>query len=554
MDSVYEVVYRALLRHLPAEAAHRAGFWLIRTAGALPAVNWLLRRWLAPRDPVLRVQALGLDLPGPLGLAAGFDKDARGVAALAALGFAFIEVGTVTAQAQPGNPRPRMFRLPADRAVVNRMGFNNAGAAAAAERLRARQLQAATRPGPRARRGGDGRRGGARGSGRRALDRVVVGVNIGKTKAVPADEAIADYVTSARLVAGVADYVVVNVSSPNTPGLRDLQAVSSLRPLLTAVRAALDGQGRPRREPRGPEAANGETAAAGRRVPLLVKIAPDLADDDVDAIADLAVELGLDGIIATNTTIARPDLVSDPALVTAAGAGGLSGVPLRPRALEVLRRLHARAGDRLVLIAAGGIETADDAWERIAAGATLVQAYTGFIYGGPRWPRRIQDGLARRARAAGLKSVSEARGTMVAPLPRYPADDGMPPSAVPSQAEPAQTEAAQAEPARTGDTETGDARAEAAQPGDAQAGDAQPGDAQPGDAQPGDAQPGDAQPGDAQPGDAQPGDAQSGDAQSGDAQAELAEAGAAPSELSEAEPGDRPEPVAGQPPPNLAGS
>jgi dihydroorotate dehydrogenase len=574
MDSVYEVVYRALLRHLPAEAAHRAGFWLIRTAGALPAVNWLLRRWLAPRDPVLRVQALGLDLPGPLGLAAGFDKDARGVAALAALGFAFIEVGTVTAQAQPGNPRPRMFRLPADRAVVNRMGFNNAGAAAAAERLRARQLQAATRPGPRARRGGDGRRGGARGSGRRALDRVVVGVNIGKTKAVPADEAIADYVTSARLVAGVADYVVVNVSSPNTPGLRDLQAVSSLRPLLTAVRAALDGQGRPRREPRGPEAANGETAAAGRRVPLLVKIAPDLADDDVDAIADLAVELGLDGIIATNTTIARPDLVSDPALVTAAGAGGLSGVPLRPRALEVLRRLHARAGDRLVLIAAGGIETADDAWERIAAGATLVQAYTGFIYGGPRWPRRIQDGLARRARAAGLKSVSEARGTMVAPLPRYPADDGIPPSAVPSQAEPAQTEAAQAEPARTGDTETGDARAEAAQPGDAQAGDAQagdaqagvsraepaqagdaqPGDAQPGDAQPGDAQPGDAQPGDAQPGDAQPGDAQPGDAQSGDAQAELAEAGAAPSELSEAEPGDRPEPVPGQPPPNLAGS
>ncbi len=418
MDSVYEVVYRALLRHLPAEAAHRAGFWLIRTAGALPAVNRLLRRWLAPRDPVLRVQALGLDLPGPLGLAAGFDKDARGVDALAALGFAFIEVGTVTAQAQPGNPRPRMFRLPADRAVVNRMGFNNAGAAAAAERLRARELRATARPGRRAQRGADRRAGGARGSGRRARDRVVVGVNIGKTKAVPADEAIADYVTSARLVAGVADYVVVNVSSPNTPGLRDLQAVSSLRPLLTAVRAALDGRGRPQPGPRGPEAASdSETAAACRRVPLLVKIAPDLADADVDAIADLAVELGLDGIIATNTTIARPDLVSDPALVAAVGAGGLSGAPLRPRALEVLRRLHARAGDQLVLIAAGGIESADDAWERIAAGATLVQAYTGFIYGGPRWPRRIQDGLVRRARAAGLKSVSAARGTMVAPEP-----------------------------------------------------------------------------------------------------------------------------------------
>jgi dihydroorotate dehydrogenase len=569
MDSVYEVLYRALLRHLPAEAAHRAGFWLIRTAGALPAVNWLLRRWLAPRDPVLRVQALGLDLPGPLGLAAGFDKDARGVAALATLGFAFIEVGTVTAQPQPGNPRPRMFRLPADRAVVNRMGFNNAGAAAAAERLRARQLQTTARPGRRARRDGDGRRCGARRSGGRARDRVVVGVNIGKTRVVPADEAIADYVTSARLVAGVADYVVVNVSSPNTPGLRDLQAVSSLRPLLTAVRAALDGQGRPRREPQGPEAANGETAAAGRRVPLLVKIAPDLADDDVDAIADLAVELGLDGIVATNTTTARPDLVSDPALVAAAGAGGLSGVPLRPRALEVLRRLHVRAGDRLVLIAAGGIETADDAWERIAAGATLVQAYTGFIYGGPRWPRRIQDGLARRARAAGLKSVSEARGTMVARFPRYPADERMPPSAMPTQAEPAQTEPAQTEPARTGDAQTGDARAGPAQTGDARAGPAQTGDARAGPAQTGDAQTEPAQTGDDRAGPAQTGDAQTepartgdaraepartGDAQTGDAQAELAEAGAAPSELSEAEPGDRPEPVTGQPPPNLAGS
>jgi len=289
-------------------------------------------------------------------------------------------------------------------------------------------------------------------------------------------------------------------------------------------------------------------------VPLLVKIAPDLTDDDVDAIADLAVELGLDGIIATNTTTARPDLVSDPALVAAAGAGGLSGVPLRPRALEVLRRLHARAGDRLVLIAAGGIETADDAWERIAAGATLVQAYTGFIYGGPRWPRRIQDGLARRARAAGLKSVSEARGTMVAPLPRYPADDGMSPSATPSQAEPAQTEHAW----------TGDARAEPAQAEDAQASDAQTGDTRAGDtraepAQTGGAQAEDAQAEPARTGDAHTGDArgepaQTGDAQTGDAQAELAEAGAAPSELSEAEPGDRPEPVTGQPPPNLAGS
>jgi dihydroorotate dehydrogenase len=221
---------------------------------------------------------------------------------------------------------------------------------------------------------------------------VAVGVNIGKTKVVPAEQAVADYVASARLVAPVAGYVVVNVSSPNTPGLRDLQAAATLRPLLTAVRAALD------------------EVETGRRVPLLVKIAPDLADGDVDAIADLALELGLDGIIATNTTVGRDGLASDPALVAAAGAGGLSGAPLRARALEVLRRLYARTGDRLVLIAAGGIETADDAWERIGAGATLVQAYTGFVYGGPAWPRRIQDGLARRVRAAGLTSIEQARG------------------------------------------------------------------------------------------------------------------------------------------------
>jgi dihydroorotate dehydrogenase len=367
MARMYGLAYRTVLRRIPAEGAHRAGFGLIRLAGAVPGGPGLLRRRFAPRDPALRVRALGLDLPGPLGLAAGFDKDARGADALGALGFAFVEVGTVTAQPQPGNPPPRMFRLPADRALVNRMGFNNQGAAVAASRLRHRP----GRPG----------------------ERVAVGVNIGKTKVVPPERAVADYVASARLVAPVAGYVVVNVSSPNTPGLRDLQAVSTLRPLLRGVRAALNEA-----EPR-------------RRVPLLVKIAPDLADGDVDAIADLALELGLDGIIATNTTIARAGLVSDPALVEAAGAGGLSGAPLRARSLEVLGRLYTRTGDRLVLIAAGGIETADDAWDRITAGATLIQAYTGFIYGGPAWPRQLQDGLAQRVRDAGLTSIAEARGT-----------------------------------------------------------------------------------------------------------------------------------------------
>src|SRR5271166_5865531 len=325
-ETMYRLLYRVVLRRVPAEAAHRGGFWLIQVFGLVarvPGVAWLLGRWLGPREEVLRVRALGLEFPGPLGLAAGFDKDARATRGLGALGFGFVEVGTVTAQAQPGNPRPRMFRLSADRALVNRMGFNNAGAAAAAARLRGRVRA----DGPRARRG------------------PVVGVNIGKTKAVPEADAAADYAASARAVAGVADYVVVNVSSPNTPGLRDLQAADRLRPVL-------------------------------------------------------ALELGLDGIIATNTTVSRDGLASPPSQVAAAGAGGLSGPPLRARALAVLVRLRARAGDRLVLIAAGGIETPEDAWERLRAGATLVQAYTGFIYGGPLWPRRMHAGLARLSRRA----------------------------------------------------------------------------------------------------------------------------------------------------------
>jgi len=353
---MYRLLYRVVLRRVPAEAAHLTAFALIRGVARVPGAAWLLRRWLGPRDPVLRVRALGLSFPGPVGLAAGFDKDARATRGLAALGFGFVEVGTVTARPQPGNPRPRMFRLTADRALVNRMGFNNAGAAAAATRL-------------------------GRSRGRRSREGPVVGVNIGKSRAAPDEEAAADYAASARAVAAVAGYVVVNVSSPNTPGLRDLQAADRLRPVLVAVRSALDA------------------AVPGRRVPLLVKIAPDLADAEVDAVADLALELGLDGIIATNTTVSRDGLASPAAEVAAAGAGGLSGPPLRARALAVLTRLRARAGDRLVLIAAGGIETPDDAWERLRAGATLVQAYTGFVYGGPLWPRRMHAGLARRMKA-----------------------------------------------------------------------------------------------------------------------------------------------------------
>jgi dihydroorotate dehydrogenase len=358
---MYRFLYWLVLQRLPAEATHRVSFAVLRALVALPGIGWLMRRALAPRAPELRVHAFGRELPGPLGLAAGFDKDAKGVRALLALGFGFVEIGTVTAEAQPGNPKPRMFRLPRDRALINRMGFNNDGAAAAAQRLAHR-------------------------------DAGTVGVNIGKTKRVAEADAVADFTDSARRLAPLADYLVVNVSSPNTPGLRDLQAVDKLRPLLAAVRAACD------------------QASAMRRVPLLVKIAPDLADADIDAVADLALELGLDGIIATNTTIARTGLVTDADAVTALGAGGLSGAPVKARALEVLRRLRARVGARVTLVAVGGIETADDAWQRIRAGASLVQAYTGFIYGGPAWPRRLQRGLAAKVRDAGLRSIEQAIG------------------------------------------------------------------------------------------------------------------------------------------------
>jgi dihydroorotate dehydrogenase len=350
------------------ERAHHLAFGWMRWAALVPGLRGAIRRVLAPQYPALRVKTLGLDLPGPFGLAAGFDKNAVGIDALAVLGFDYVEIGTVTAEPQPGNPAPRLFRLVPDRALINRMGFNNEGSAVVAERLAARRARV---------------RGGHQDT--------VVGVNIGKTKVVPEAEAVADYVRSTERLARQADYFVVNVSSPNTPGLRNLQAVDQLRPLLGAVRETLD-------------------RSAGEHVPLLVKIAPDLADEDVDAVADLALELGLDGIIATNTTIGREGLRTDPAVVEAAGAGGLSGAPLKGRALEVLRRLRARTGDRLVLVSVGGIETAEDAWQRILAGAALVQGYSAFIYEGPFWARRVHAGLAERLRASGFASLAEAVG------------------------------------------------------------------------------------------------------------------------------------------------
>lgn len=341
----YRLLFDHVLTRVDPERAHHLAFRAIRSAR--PAAQRALHL------PGLPVEAMGLRFAHPLGLAAGFDKNAVGIDALAALGFGHVEIGTVTGHAQPGNPRPRLFRLPADRAVVNRMGFNNDGADAVAARLVERRRRRGDRPGP------------------------VLGVNIGKTKVVPEDEALADYAHSTRLLAPLADYLVVNVSSPNTPGLRNLQAVEKLEPLLRGVRAVADG------------------ASPQRRVPLLVKIAPDLSDDDVLAVGDLALALELDGVIASNTTVSREGLVSSSTEVEAIGAGGLSGAPLRERALAVTRLLRDRVGPGLTIIGVGGITTVEDARHRLDAGATLLQGYTGFVYEGALWPSRIVRGLAR---------------------------------------------------------------------------------------------------------------------------------------------------------------
>ncbi|WP_320777640.1 quinone-dependent dihydroorotate dehydrogenase [Streptomyces sp. CRN 30] len=364
---MYEFFFRLFFSRMDPEAAHHLAFRWIRLAARVPVLRTYLAALLAPRHEELRTEALGLRMHGPFGLAAGFDKNAVGVDGLAMLGFDHVEIGTVTGEPQPGNPEQRLFRLLPDRALINRMGFNNEGSAAVAARLGARN----------------------------PVFRTTVGVNIGKTKAVSETEAVADYVKSAERLAPYADYLVVNVSSPNTPGLRNLQAVDHLRPLLTAVREAAD------------------RTATRRRVPLLVKIAPDLADEDVDAVADLAVELGLDGIIATNTTIAREGLglASDPAVIHE--TGGLSGAPLKARSLEVLRRLYARVGDRITLVGVGGIENAEDAWQRILAGATLVQGYSAFVYEGPFWARAIHKGLAARLRTSPYATLADAVGADV---------------------------------------------------------------------------------------------------------------------------------------------
>lgn len=354
MPKAYPIA-RNLLFRLPAETAHELA---IDTLAHTPAfARRVLRALYEVRDQSLRSTVFGIDFPNPVGLAAGLDKGAVAYDTLGALGFGFVEVGTVTALAQEGNPRPRLFRLPADQALLNRMGFNNPGAEAVAAAMR------------------------------NAKPSTILGINIGKSKVTPLEDAVTDYLRSVELLARYARYLVVNVSSPNTPGLRELQDAGPLRDLLRAVVGAAGG------------------------VPVLVKLAPDLEDPQVDQAVEIAQETAAAGVVISNTTISRAGLRTPDAVLTEMGPGGISGVPVRQRAHELVGRVYRNTGGRLPIIGVGGIFNADDAWERIRAGASLIQVYTGFIYGGPGLIRQINRELAERVRRGGFRSIAEVVGT-----------------------------------------------------------------------------------------------------------------------------------------------
>ncbi|WP_342235416.1 quinone-dependent dihydroorotate dehydrogenase [Inquilinus sp. OTU3971] len=341
-----------VLKALPPETAHRATITALKL-GLGPVVR-------EPDDPVLAVTLWGRDFANPIGLAAGFDKDAEVVDPMLRLGFGFVEIGSVTPRAQPGNPRPRAFRLPDQQALINRYGFNNRGHAAAVARLEARRLNGAAAPG-------------------------LLGINVGRNKDSRDPEA--DYAAGIRAFARLADYLVVNISSPNTPGLRAMQSREPLQRLLAAATAArADGMARP---------------------PILVKIAPDLTPEDLEDVAEVALAAGIDGLIVSNTTIARPpglppDLAGEP--------GGLSGKPLMQPSTAVLRRMAKLVAGRLPLVGVGGVASGADAYAKIRAGASLVQLYTALAYRGPGLVGEIKRDLAGRLRADGFRSVAEAVG------------------------------------------------------------------------------------------------------------------------------------------------
>jgi dihydroorotate dehydrogenase len=355
---VYRSLVRRILFSLPPETAHEL---------ALHSLSLLPPKFIVKRSAQIPISRFGLSFPNPVGLAAGFDKNGIALRPLAALGFGFIEAGTVTFHPQPGNPRPRLFRLSEDQALINRAGFNNEGVAAFARRV--------------------------------ARDRpdCILGVSIGKSKITPLEEATEDYLASFEVVYNVADYVAVNVSSPNTPQLRELQHSQQLSSLLSALQL----RNRELQERHGKESP----------VPLLVKLSPDLERRELETIVEVIDDLKIDGIIATNTTVSRDHLRTDPQRVAEFGEGGLSGQPLKNRATKMIAELYELTAGRIPLIGVGGIFTAEDAWEKICAGASLVQLYTGFIYQGPRIAHEINEGLAKILAREGLKTLDAAVGS-----------------------------------------------------------------------------------------------------------------------------------------------
>jgi dihydroorotate dehydrogenase len=362
------MVYRSLLRpilfRLPAETAHH----LALSSLSLLKLNFV-NRFVAERysiSPFGTLERFGLQFSNPVGLAGGFDKDGVALQPLSTLGFGFIEAGTVTYHSQPGNPRPRLFRLPSDRALINRAGFNNAGAATFARNATSHRPSC------------------------------VLGVSIGKSKITPLENAIDDYLGSFDLVYAVSDYIAINVSSPNTPQLRELQQSAQLESLLSALKT------------RGQELQS--QSKRDRSVPLLVKLSPDLDDDQLAEIVAVVKQVGIDGIIATNTTIRRDNLQTPAENVSAIGAGGLSGRPLKTISTRMIARLYQLTRGEIPLIGVGGIFTAEDAWEKISAGASLIQVYTGMIYQGPSIARDINEGLAVILRREGFQRLDEAVG------------------------------------------------------------------------------------------------------------------------------------------------
>lgn len=347
---MYKRIILPLLFRFDAETIHHTVSTLLKFALAIPGISALCRKLYVVEDKRLARTVFGLTFPNPVGMAAGFDKNAELISELSDLGFGFVEIGTVTPLPQPGNPRPRLFRLKADQGLINRMGFNNKGAGPAAGRLRHFAQNRGNR-------------------------QVIVGGNIGKNKDTPNETALSDYLSSFRELFDAVDYFVVNVSSPNTPGLRDLQERGPLTHLLTA----LQQENRQRSTPK----------------PILLKIAPDLTNGQLDDIISIVADTKIAGVIATNTTINRAGLTTNSTLVEQIGAGGVSGRPLRERATEVIRYLHQQSGGAFPIIGVGGIFSADDAQEKLRAGASLVQVYTSFIYEGPALAKRINQGLLK---------------------------------------------------------------------------------------------------------------------------------------------------------------